>query len=129
MQLNVKITVYSLTYDWRTELWMSHRHRITNRTRMASRMINTNVVRLKTDFICRFTWNKFRARLKEKTTNARVRTAIHMKTAASRIRRASIILISPRAYFRFNLNYQRNQLIPEHVEWNQNQTCNAKIEN
>jgi hypothetical protein len=87
---------------------------------MASRMMNTDVIRFRTSIVRRLTWNKYSTSHPENGTNASVTSTWHMKTATGIIRRASIILRGFIAYLRFHFNYQRNKLVNELVEWYRN---------
>ncbi len=105
VQLNLKITDYSPTCNRWTDLSINHRHRITYRVYMASRMMNTDVIRFWTSTVWRLTWNKCRTSHPENGTNASVTSTWPIETATGIIRRASIILRGSIAYLRFHFNY------------------------
>ncbi len=117
----LQVNVYSLTFYRWTDLLIDHRHWITNRKWMTSRMTNTNVIRVVTSVIWRSTRSKLGTSHPKKTTNTSVIITTHMKTTTWTIRRTLIILRYPIAYLRIHSNYRQTKLIARHTKRNKNQ--------
>lgn len=104
VEINLTVNDCSLTCCWWTNSLTNHWDWITNGMIMTSRMSNTDTVRLITCIIWRVTWHKVRTSQPEEATNTSFISIYHMKTAASTIYRASIILTNILTYLTFHLN-------------------------